>query len=222
MKMTSTMLSIPPYLSTSWKNITSLHVREEEGLLILIVFLQNDVQVEVPGLDNKEIEEIFEAHARSIEEHTPTKIHPPFEGPFTFSLPIKDGLVDPLAVQHNPEQANLPLLPPEILKKIAMIARAFGIEDTSSMPKAEPHCNCMYCQIARSLHSGESPSEQIEEVSDEDLKFRNWETKETSDNLYTVTNLLDPNEQYSVFLGTPLGCTCGSKNCEHIRAVLNS
>ena len=33
---------------------------------------------------------------------------------------------------------------------------------------------------------------------------------------------LDPNEHYNVFLGTPLGCTCGEKDCEHIRAVLST
>ena len=40
--------------------------------------------------------------------------------------------------------------------------------------------------------------------------------------LIVVTNPLDANEHYNVFLGDPIGCTCGQKNCEHIRAVLNS
>ena len=125
-------------------------------------------------------------------------------------------------MQHNPDQANLPPMSPEVLKKITMIARVFGLEDTSALPKAEPHCNCVYCQVARSLHGEEASFEQIEEVSDEDLKFRNWEIAQTGEKLYCVTNPLDTNEHYNVFLGTPLGCTCGSKNCEHIRAVLNS
>jgi hypothetical protein len=68
----------------------------------------------------------------------------------------------------------------------------------------------------------EAPLEEIEEVSDEDLKFRDWEIKQTAEQLYTVTNPLDANEHYNVFLGSPLGCTCGDKNCEHIRAVLTS
>ena len=61
-----------------------------------------------------------------------------------------------------------------------------------------------------------------EEITEDDLKFRNWDIRQTADKLYAVTNPLDENEHYSVFLGTPLGCTCGEKNCEHIRAVLNS
>ncbi|NGX33463.1 MAG: hypothetical protein K1060chlam4_01531, partial [Candidatus Anoxychlamydiales bacterium] len=40
--------------------------------------------------------------------------------------------------------------------------------------------------------------------------------------LYRVTNPLDENEHYSVFLKDPIGCTCGKKNCEHVKAVLNS
>jgi hypothetical protein len=64
--------------------------------------------------------------------------------------------------------------------------------------------------------------DDMEEISDDDLKFRDWEIAQTEANLYSVTNPLDPSEHYSVFLGEPLGCTCGSKNCEHIKAVLKS
>ena len=61
-----------------------------------------------------------------------------------------------------------------------------------------------------------------EKIDDLDLVFRDWEIKELSNNLYTVTNPLDLNEHYNVFLGEPIGCTCGHKNCEHIKAVLQS
>jgi hypothetical protein len=223
MKITTTILSIPPYISTTWKNISSLHIREEKGAFTLVVILQNRVQVEVPGLDKGTIDSVFEAHAHYAEESTP-KIPTPLDGPFSFSLPMKaDGPIETLGygMQHNQEQANLPPIPPEVLKKITMIARAFGLDDASALPKAEPHCNCVYCQVARSLQ-GDAQEEPVEEVTAEDLSFRNWDIKQSGDNLYTVTNPLDPNEHYSVFLGTPLGCTCGLKNCEHIRAVLNT
>lgn len=223
MKITTSILSIPPYLSTTWKNISSLHVREERGAFTLVVILQNRVQVEVPHLDKGTIDAIFEAHAQYAEESAPKKL--PIAGPFSFSLPLKaDGPIDTLgsAMQHNPEQANLPPIPPELLKKITMIARSFGLDDASALQKAEPHCNCTYCQIARALQ-GEEPKEMpAEEVTEADLHFRDWEIKKTGDHLYDVSNPLEPNERYGVFLGTPLGCTCGSKNCEHIRAVLNS
>ena len=61
-----------------------------------------------------------------------------------------------------------------------------------------------------------------EEVSAADLTFRSWDIKQEADQLYTVTNPLNAKEHYSVFLGEPLGCTCGFKNCDHIQAVLRT
>ena len=214
MKITTAILSIPPYLSTTWKNISSLHVREELGVFTLIVILQNRMQVEVPNLSKKNIDEIFEAHARSAEE-TLLPGTPYSSGQELFNLNLP-------SMQHNPEQAHLRPLPPDVLKKIALIARALGFEDPSTLAKAEPHCNCTYCQVARVLQGEEPLSEAAaEEVSEEDLRFRDWEIQQTGDKIYTVTSP-ETGEQYSVFLGTPLGCTCGSKNCEHIRLVLKN
>ncbi|MES2273538.1 MAG: hypothetical protein V4487_05065 [Chlamydiota bacterium] len=225
MKITPVLLSIPPYLSTTWENISSLRVRVENEKSTLIALLQNKIEVEVPDLDSATIEQIFEAHAKYAEEETSTKTPlSPLDGPFSFSLPLKGGgLIDTLGpnMQHNPAQADLPPLPPDVLQKITTIARAFGLDDSSALPKGELNCNCIYCQVARALH-GEEPLQELEVVTDEDIKFRNWEVKQTDDQLYTVTNPLDLNETYNVFLGEPLGCTCGEKNCEHIRAVLKS
>lgn len=225
MKITSTVLSIPPYLSTTWENISSLHVREEEGSFTLVALLQNNVQVEAPGLDKAAIDAIFEAHARYADPAPAAKS--PLDGPFSFSLPLNkgEGPINSLgaAMQHNPEQADLPPMEPEVLKKITSIAQAFGLDDASLLPQAEPHCNCVYCQVVRALHGDAEPAPQEQEiVTDEDLKFRNWEIKQTGEKLYAVSNPLEPTEHYSVFLGEPLGCTCGLKNCEHIRAVLNT
>ncbi|HSX10807.1 MAG TPA: hypothetical protein VLF94_03710 [Chlamydiales bacterium] len=223
MKITSTILSIPPYISTTWGNISSLHVKEERGAYTLIVILKNRVQIEVPGLDKQGVDTVFEAHAHYAEESAPHKPTNPIDGPFSFSLPLRaDGPIDTLGagMQHNPEQAGLPPIPPDVLKKLTLIARAFGLEDASALPKAEPHCNCVYCQVARALQ--DQDGEPVEEVTEQDLTFRDWEIKKTGDHLYIVTNPLDANEHYTVFLGTPIGCTCGSQNCEHIRTVLNS
>jgi hypothetical protein len=225
MKITPTILSISPYLSTTWDNITSLHSRNEKGSLTLIVHLQNLTTVEVPNLSQTELDAIFDAHAKFTESKLTPRL-PNLPSPFNFSLPLKtDGPIGSLgsSMEHNPDQADLPPIPTEILKKIAMIAKAFGLEDASFLQKPEPHCNCTYCQICRSLQNNEeNSSDSTDEVSEEDLTFRNWEIKQTDQKLYVVTNPLDSNEYYNVFLGSPIGCTCGSKNCEHIRAVLNS
>ena len=227
MKITSHILSIPPYLSTTWENIASLHIKQAGNLFTLVVVLNSQVQVEIPGLNKETVDEIFEAHARSTE--VPPEEKNALNEPFSFKLPIdgvKDGgLADfdfKTSIEHNPEQKDLPDMPENVLKKITTIAKAFGLEDLSFFSNPQPDCNCVYCQVSRALN-GTSKETLEPEISDEDLKFRsNWDVKQTDDKLYRVTNTLDPNESYNVFLGEPLGCTCGSKNCEHIRAVLES
>lgn len=244
MKINSKILSLPPYISTSWKNIASLHVEETPSGHSLMIELQNSTLIEVPNLDSSIIEAIFAAHAKSLDQDppapqtrpTPSKVslgQPMNNGGnneellgFSFPLQIGSGGIENLgsAISHNPEQADAANLPQEILDKIAAISKAVGI-DSSMLPKAEPHCNCIHCQIARAVH-GEAPKEveevSEEEVTPEDLKFRIWDIAQTGQNLYVVSNPLDAKEQYNVFLGAPVGCTCGEKNCEHIRAVLNS
>jgi hypothetical protein len=81
----------------------------------------------------------------------------------------------------------------------------------------------MHCQVARAIHNESSLKKENEDiVTEEDLRFRIWDIHQTGEKLYTVTNPLDPREQYNVFLGSPLGCTCGQNNCDHIKAVLSS
>ena len=125
-------------------------------------------------------------------------------------------------IHHNLEQSSSPDLPKELLDKMVDIAKSIGVEDISSLPKAEPHCNCPHCQIMRAFHASSGPLLVEEEVSEEDLQFKSWDIHQDGDQLYTVTNPLAQEEHYSVFLGDPIGCTCGQKNCEHIQAVLHT
>ncbi len=202
MKITPTILSIPPYLSTTWNNIAALRI---ESGSTLVVTLQNGTEVEVPNLEQGYLDAVFEAHTRYGGVQDSNVLLRPDIGSLTSAL------------QHNPEQANLPPLPPEMLQKVGEMAKAMGLDDASVLPKAEPHCNCPYCQVVRAFFSLEE-----EEVNEEDLHFRDWDIEQSGDKLYSITNPLDQNEHYNVFLGEPLGCTCGQKNCEHIRAVLNT
>ena len=66
------------------------------------------------------------------------------------------------------------------------------------------------------------PHHQRAEITPEELQFKDWEIAQKDGKLYHVINPLDKNEYYDVFLGDPIGCTCGNKNCEHIRAVLST
>lgn len=237
------ILSLPPYISTSWKNINTLHMKEIEGNSVLVVVLHNGSTIEIPNLEPSMVEQVFAAHAKYLEQEAPPTVDSSeslkqFEPgqnsgeiPFSIGIPFQMGGGGPQALDnfgallhHNSEQADAPDLPPEVLHKIAGISKALGMDlEQMSIPKAEPHCNCTYCQIARAIQNGESEEVEAEEdVSDEDLKFRDWDIQQKGDALYEVTNPIDTNEHYQVFLGNPVGCTCGQKNCEHIRTVLNS
>jgi hypothetical protein len=206
MKITPTVLSLPPYLSTTWSNIASLRVDQT----LLVVTLQNGVEIEVPELDQDHIDAVFEAHTR-------------YGGANDSGILLGLGTgANPLLsfTQHNPEQTDSPPLSPELLRKISEMAQSLGLDATAPLSFPEPDCNCPYCQVTRSLVGGAAAEE--DPVDDQELHFRDWDIAQKGDKLYLLTNPLDQNEHYNVFLGDPLGCTCGQKNCEHIRAVLNT
>ena len=232
------ILSIPPFISTSWKNILSIFLENYDTTPKVIVILVGGSRIELPPLDPHIVESIFEAHANYLEvelqasqKNFPIQNRNANETLIPLGFPqfkIGNQGIDNLAgapLQHNPEQADIPDLPPEVLEKVSAVAKAMGIDDVSNLPKAEPHCNCMHCQIARAIRDEKKEIDIIpeeEQVSSDDLKFRLWDISQKDDKLYIVTNPLDQNEHYEVFLGDTVGCTCGEKNCEHIRAVLNS
>lgn len=224
MKITSKFLSIPPFISTSWDNILALHLENYDSEPLLVVILKNGMRVELPPIDPNIVEEIFSAHAKYLNNDTQARSKEPA---ISFGLaPFKMGAgLDQLgsALQHNPEQTDSPDMPSDILDKIVKITKAMEI-DEPLLPKAEPHCNCMHCQIARAIRDEKKEESLAEEetVSVKDLTFRLWDVAQTTDKLYRVTNPLDSDENYNVFLGEPIGCTCGQKNCEHIKAVLSS
>lgn len=246
MKINSKILSIPPFISTSWKNIASLHVENQLATIILVITLLNGVRIEVPHLERAMIEMIFAAHARFLEqEEKGMQSKAPPQTPIGFpisasehiismELPLKNGLASMeylgTFLQHNPEQADSPDLPPDVLDKIAQLSKTLGIDDPNIIPKPEPHCNCMRCQIARAMQNGlshdaqdkDENKEQEEIVTDEELTFRTWDVAQMGEKLYLVSNPIDNKEHYNVYLGEPIGCTCGQLQCEHVRAVLNT
>lgn len=247
MMINSSIFSIPPYISTSWKNILSLQIdTAQSNSPLLIVTLTNNQIIEIPSLNAATLDLIFQTHALYLQQETvsPKQNEQKLPGSFgplpalSFSIGNPGKMKDleglsPLGgmMQHNPEESSAPDLPAEMLNKISSISQAMGLDkQLAFMPKAEPHCNCPYCQITRALGSSpEEPAapekkslEQEELILDTDLAFKDWDVKDTGKDLYEVTHPLDPNEKYQVFLGTPIGCTCGCKNCEHIKAVLNS
>jgi hypothetical protein len=235
MKITDKIISIPPYISTSWEKVSSMYKKDDD----LVVCLKDGTNVTIPHLSEEVITQLFTNHAVFLEQHPveqkPQHSHLPnalsnVDQLMQMPLKIVFGTLESVAqaLQHNPNQRNLPPLPPEIISKVSALGRIIPPEDIQAMPPAEKKCMCMYCQIIRILkgessdHDSDERSQgNIEEiVTDEELRFEEWDIQPTGEKMYLVTNKLDPSEQYTVFLGDPIGCTCGKPHCEHIIAVL--
>ena len=220
MKITPKILSIPPFISTSWENVLSIHVQTNDTNPTVIISLQDGSKIQVPNLTQLEIDEIFYAHVNSSE--TKTQDNAIKHESISFAIPVPSDISPEEMIssnlQHNPEQSHLPPIPPHILEKIATLIKTLNLEENPFSEEPSFNCNCIYCQLAKTIHSEDS--EEI--IDDADLTFRDWEISQKEDKLYHVVNPIDKNEYYDVFLGNPIGCTCGCKNCEHIKAVLNS
>jgi hypothetical protein len=238
-RITNKLIFIPPYLSATWAQVQTLRVMGQNDQLTLQVTLADGHTVSIPHLDEATVERAFVEHMRFLEERElageqrlpapvqPTSLEGMMGMPIAFDLGDIEGMSNAV-LQHNPGQADAAPLPSDVLNRIATIAQAMG-SDLQQMPPFEANCNCLYCQIARALQTGAAAVEQVaieeveeEPVSDEELQFRTWDVDQTGDKLYRVTNPLEKAEQYNVFLGEPIGCTCGHKNCDHIQAVLRS
>ncbi|MBN9378657.1 MAG: hypothetical protein BGO14_07275 [Chlamydiales bacterium 38-26] len=234
MKINNKILSIPPYISTSWNYVKSLQTKGP----FLVITLMGGESINIPNLKGDLIEQIFNAHADYLEKNqenisqpqpspflNPTSSLESVDMPFRLGIGSIDGMGNPLV--HNSAQKDAPDIPKPILEKIAAIAKIISPEELSSMPKAEPHCNCLHCQIVRTINSVVEPEtpqhdEHELDVKDEDLIFQQWAVSQAGDKLFNVINKLDTQEKYSVYLGHPLGCTCGKSSCAHIEAVLRS
>lgn len=236
MKINAKFFHFPPYLSTTWTQVRALYMKQED----LVVSLIDGTLIVLHGLKPEVVDAVFAGHAAFLEsvarptndrvlplppslQETPRQAGE--QGGFPFMRISIDNLESlTSAMTHNPAQANLPDLPKEMLTKIAEIAKIVAPDEISNLPKPEPHCNCVHCQIAKAIHGEGAAVQEIEAeaVSEADLAFQQWGIEKIGDNLYTVANRLDSHEKYTVFLGEPVGCTCGKSGCEHILAVLKS
>jgi hypothetical protein len=236
-KIDQQKICIPPYISTTWDQVAFLRTREaESGETILQLHLKDGSMISIPNLDSSLVDIAFSAHLKHLEENQKEPKQEGRGGLFQIlgvkpdqllQMPMQMGIagipgIDSIEslMQHNLAKADTEDLPPEMLDKVSHMAKMFMGGDLSMFPKPEPHCNCTHCQVARAIHGVEKEDE--EEVSEEELSFRDWEIEKRGENLYEVINPLDSTEHYTVYLGSPVGCTCGEDNCEHIKAVLMS
>ena len=214
------IICIPPYISTSWDQVAFLRSEEnaETKRFTLMLHLANERVVAIPNLDASIIDIAFSSHLRYLEQRKNHGIEQLAH--FRLAMPGVENLSDVL--QHDMSKAHTPDLPKEVLDRIAQMAKMMTGGELEGFPKPEPHCNCIHCQLAKAIHGNLAFDEAVEVISDDELSFRSWDIHQSADKLYIVSNPFDPKEQYNVYLGTPVGCTCGNPHCEHIKAVLSS
>lgn len=224
-KINEKIISIPPYISTTWAHVAALHMQGSS----LVVTLVEGGTLTIPDLNANTLELVFNSHAEYLESLASQAVS--FKNPKVREMDLSDssirfGFSDGLhpMMQHDPNQADAPDLPPELLQKITAISKVL-MQDELSPPKAEPSCNCFHCQIARAFNPEEQAivnEEQTDEVPESELQFQEWNITQIGEKLFSVSNPLDDKEKFSVYLGQPIGCTCGKQGCEHIVAVLKS
>lgn len=231
MKINEFFINIPPYLSLSWKEVAVIFMQGND----LVVKLKSGETLLVPHLNAEQLEAVFSCHARFLEMEIlqarsilgrmmgafPFEMFEIPEGPLGFKIGTAEGIIT--AVGHNPAQAKSPSLPAELLNKIVAITKQVGILGTGQkLPTPENECNCFFCQIMQRLQQENEVDPMEEPISEEDLKFSDWTIQQTGDKLFAVENPMNAAEKYSVYLGHPVGCSCGKEGCEHLIAVLKS
>lgn len=249
MKINQRVLHIPPYISCKWSEIASIGVENIEGKDLLHVQLLSGARATVPNLNQDEIDLIFKMHVHHLEEVADEEERfknvkeipffsnlfqaPPmdanvatsFGAPISFHLDANDP--SSLFQGHNPQFSNSPPLPKEILDKITLIAKAIGGEMIKEVEPVEL-CNCFFCQIARALKNEriEERKPHVPKNLPKDLLRGGidpeWMVDEVGPNMFKVISREEPGMVYQVYLGHPIGCSCGSNRCQHIIAALKT
>ncbi len=208
------IFSFPPYLSTSWEHVAAVSMHTSGRVEIS---LNNGCCVLLPDINPEQTELIFQCHKRhlskkaSAEGRLTQKIGMGLEFPGSGAIPL----------QHNPLEAEGSQLPEEFIEKLAEITKATLPKEMLAEFVPEPHCHCTFCEIARAANPGIEELVEIASIKEEP-ELPKWIVQQVSEKLYNVSNSKDPAESYSVFLGQPIGCTCGKADCDHIISVLKS
>lgn len=225
------VLSVPPYISTSWVQINALYMEES----VLVVCLKDNIVIKVPDLSSSDIRNIFEMHAAYFMEKKEARRKKEIDHTGGFEMPVRfgmglsmgNGIMENMissGMQHNPEQAHMPDIPKEIINKIATITKIISPEDVSMIPKGEPHCNCAFCQVSRAIHEDENKTPEIlvEQVLPPPPQ-EPWIIEPSEGGCYQVSSTSNPVDTFKVFIKDgQVGCNCGQHGCEHIIAVLRS
>ncbi len=228
MKVNSKILSIPPYISSSWENISSLYIEDKEDKKILVINLKTGAKLEIPGLTTATLLQIFQSHEQYLEESDKNLLNTKEQAPsFSLGIPLtvnSDQFQELMEMMQDPTKLPQLDLPAHIIEKISETIKHLGVDEKWIESSGELLDHPMYEPLKQFLsqQKNDKTVEAEDEVSDEDLRFKEWDIHQMTKELYKVMNPLDHSEEYQVFLGNPIGCTCGHQNCDHIKAVLTT
>lgn len=226
MQINKKMLSIPPYISTQWGCIVSI-AQNKESEEALDFSLTNEIVISVPNLSKEDQKKIFRTHQEyltSCQEVSEAQIFTLLSGdsvsPTQVSIPASASFF-PL-LQHSVEVSGLPEIPKETILKMTQVFDDLTTHQNPFYKAPEPHCQCMYCQIARVVHdevgSLEGEDNSTKDAVDTTIS-KGWHVKEYSPDQFEVSSPNASNGPFVVTLSPP-SCSCGSASCEHIAAVL--
>ena len=209
---------ITPYISTTWNHISSLKTLSQKELFELVITLQDATTLHIPNLSPSDVAVIFAAHAEYLEghdTHTSSSLFITKRSLLSFTE-LKQLIC---LLHHDAQQSHSPDFPAELEQRIVSLGASLPNKDTSLLPEEEAHCNCPHCQTVRLMRRG---MEQDVLVEEQDLRFDTWIIKQINAHEYLLQHPDHEQEKYTVSLNSPLYCSCGSKSCEHILAVLKS
>ncbi len=134
MKVNEKIISIPPFISTHWNNVATIHMK---GTILLVTLIDGDT-ISIPSLTPSAVETIFHFHALHLEQvasianatdnrKTPERgfIEQILEIPFRVGIGAIDGFSSSI-MQHTSQQSEMPNLPKEFLDKVSEIVRTVG------------------------------------------------------------------------------------------------
>lgn len=199
------LLSIPPFISTSWKDVELLL---SDGKNTLNIYLKNGTLVKISHLLKEQLDLIFQVHQEILLSQA-QDISAPLVDPlfFQFSGPF---------LEHDPELSDASPLPDEVKSKLLSLLKSLPKMDATKLPIAHENCGCPHCQLMN-LMKGQ---EEDDIVTDEELRFATWRVEEIENNYFKLTHPYQESEIYFVSLSDPISCSCGQNHCEHVEHIL--
>ncbi|MBM3198803.1 MAG: hypothetical protein FJZ58_06075 [Chlamydiae bacterium] len=224
-RVSSQSLSVVPYISTSWSQVSSLKSIPQDENWELWISLQEGSFVTIPGLTQTDLEEIFSAHASYLENSSRPSLQDTSLLTSSFPLTFTEFQGLTTLLHHDPDKSNHIELPKELQDRIIALVATIPLKESLILPQAEPHCSCPHCQMVRLVEQGmQLPSSFCEEqeTMNEETPLPSWDIKQVGKDEYLLTSTEFSQETYTVHLDSPVRCSCEINGCEHIQAVLKS